>query len=250
MPRLWVLSDLHMEIDPDGRRGRLDPPEFDVLVNAGDTYECRPVECVERTARLAGGRPAILVLGNHDFYGIPVGRGTQVAREHGIRLGVHVLQGSSVEIEGLRFAGGTLWDRPMTTMANGRRPNLMSIMSGDTPAFFAPHEFAPYVEPIQFEDQGRVRAITNIEIETMHVRTMDAIASAEADVVVTHYPPSDEQVGRVPTATHWIHGHIHGFERRLVGATEVVLNAAQSRVFADRMVIDVAPRREVVPSVP
>lgn len=241
MPRLWVLSDLHYECDPTGRRRRFDPPEFDILVNAGDTYEARPLECVERTARLADGRPAILVLGNHDLYGVPMGRAIVMAREAGARLGVHVLQGNVAEVEGLRFCGGTLWDRPLEVAGRAKRPDLVSIMSGDTPAFFAPHEFAPYAEPILAErEDGSHRPLTNIDIENVHVRTIEAIQASDADVVVTHYPPSDGEVAKAGKASLWVHGHIHAFERRHVGNTEVVLNAGQSRVFADRLVVEAA----------
>lgn len=242
MPRLWLLSDLHFECDPGGRRRRFDAPDFDVLVNAGDTYEARPLECVERTARLADGRPAVLVLGNHDLYGLPMGKAFAVAREAGARLGVHVLQGDAVEVEGLRFSGGTLWDRPMLATAS-KRPDLVSIMSGDTPAFFAPHEFAPYAEPIKAEREGGgLRSLTNLDVENLHVRTIEAIVASDADVVVTHYPPSDAEVARAASARLWHHGHIHGYERRHIGSVEVVLNAGQSRVFADRLVVDVQPR--------
>jgi 3',5'-cyclic AMP phosphodiesterase CpdA len=59
---LWCISDLHLE-----QRAVFDPqrPDFDILVVAGDVSE-NIEEAVYVTARLAGGRPAVFVGGNHD----------------------------------------------------------------------------------------------------------------------------------------------------------------------------------------
>jgi len=68
--RLWVLSDLHLEAVPfpDG----YDPvrPEFDVLVAAGDLWRGEPEKAVATLNRLAGGRPAVFVAGNHEACGL------------------------------------------------------------------------------------------------------------------------------------------------------------------------------------
>ncbi|MEN3168777.1 metallophosphoesterase [Gluconobacter sp. OJB] len=70
MTRLWVLSDLHLEAVPfpDG----YDPvrPEFDVLVAAGDLWRGEPEKAVATLNRLAGGRPAVFVAGNHEAWGM------------------------------------------------------------------------------------------------------------------------------------------------------------------------------------
>ena len=109
MPLLWILSDQHEEISPDVVR-RFEPPEFDILVCAGDVSEGDVRGCVDGVARVADGRPAVMVLGNHDLYGLPVDRAALVARRIGEPLGVHVVERSAVEVGGLRFAGGTLWE--------------------------------------------------------------------------------------------------------------------------------------------
>jgi len=74
MTRLWVLSDLHLEAVPfpDG----YDPirPEFDVLVAAGDLWRGEPEKAVATLNRLAGGRPAVFVAGNHEAWGMILGR--------------------------------------------------------------------------------------------------------------------------------------------------------------------------------
>ncbi len=248
MTRLWILSDLHLEADPAGGR-RLEAPDFDVLVLAGDVSEGDVRACVEAAARLAAGRPAVMVLGNHDLYGLPVDRACAVAARIGLPLGVHVLERDAAEVEGLRFAGGTLWDevRERVEHADGRRPDLTHIMSGAEPDFFAPPPFAPYGEPVNVEEGGRMRSATYADIRARHEATLAAIRDAQADVVVTHYPPTARALAMAGGAGTWVHGHVHGHSREVRGGVDVVLNAAQSRAFAERMVLDVEPLRVPAP---
>lgn len=248
MTRLWILSDLHMEADPAGRR-RLQAPECDVLVLAGDVSEGDVRACVEAAARLADGRPAVMVLGNHDLYGLPIDRACAVAARIGLPLGVHVLERGSAEVEGIRFAGGTLWDevRERVEHEGGRRPDLTHILSGAEPDFFAPPPFAPYGEPVNVEEAGRMRPATYADIRARHEATLAAIRDAGADVVVTHYPPTARALSMAGGAATWVHGHVHGHSRETRGDVDVILNAAQSRAFAERMVVEVGPRTAPAP---
>lgn len=241
MPRLWILSDLHEEEAPEGIRS-FARPEFDILVVAGDVCESDPRACVEAVARIAGGRPAVMTLGNHDLYGLPVDRAALVARRIGADLGVHVLERSAADIAGLRFAGGTLWESIPTREELGRRPDLTDIMTGSAPAFFAPMPSAPYGEPVQVEDENGIRPATFADIRARRMHTLAAISAAQADVVVTHYPPTREDLGFAGGASTWVHGHVHTFSRRTVQGIDVMVNAVPSRSFADRMVVQVEAR--------
>ena len=241
MPRLWTLSDLHFENYPDDHPGIVPPDDFDVLVVAGDIYEGNPAECVRRVARMADGRPSVMVLGNHDVYFLPLQRAVDLAVRVGEKLGVTVLERSVATVEGLRFAGGTLW--PDHFADAPARPDLTEIMAGRAPARFARSRAEPFDEPVSFDTaDGAVVPLTYGEIEKAHRATLEVVAGAEPDVVVTHYPPPPGALARVPGASLWLYGHVHAFERRMEGGTEVVLNPRQSRVFADRMVIDVPVR--------
>ncbi len=65
--RLFVLSDLHLERRP---LSEVHTPagRYDVLVCAGDIWEGEPRKALRALARLACGRPIVVVPGNHDRY--------------------------------------------------------------------------------------------------------------------------------------------------------------------------------------
>ena len=242
MPDAWILSDLHLETLV-ARRLALDPPAaFDLLVLAGDVREGDVRACVEAAARLAAGRPALLALGNHDLWGLDLDAATAEAAALGRDLGVHVMDGTPVEVLGLRVCGGTLWDNVGPRAAGAPRPDLTRIMTGAEPDFAAPPQFAPYGEPVRVASGNGTRRATFADIARRRAATLAAIAAAEPDLVVTHYPPDADCLARAPGAAAWVHGHVHGHDRRLEGGTEVILNARQSRVFAERMVVRVEPR--------
>lgn len=107
--KLWVLSDWHL----NRRRGAFAPPRpaFDVLVVAGDVTDTVK-GAVEHVAALAEGKPAILVPGPLEFF-FP---GPESAKVEGARLyaqtiGVTLLERSAADLEGVRFAGATLWSQ-------------------------------------------------------------------------------------------------------------------------------------------
>jgi predicted phosphohydrolase len=108
MSRLWVISDLHQELARFPWAPRR--PEFDVLVVAGDVYEGDIARAIGWVADLAGGKPAVFVPGNHEFWHGTVEAVLAKGREAAAARGVTLLDGTGlVEIDGVAFAGGTLW---------------------------------------------------------------------------------------------------------------------------------------------
>jgi len=65
-PRLWIMSDLQLETvrHLDAYRPRC--AGFDILVVAGDVWEGSSARALAAVARLAQGKPAMFVLGNHE----------------------------------------------------------------------------------------------------------------------------------------------------------------------------------------
>jgi Icc-related predicted phosphoesterase len=106
--RLAAVGDLHYG---KASRGQLQPlfaavtkAEADILLLLGDLTDYGLAEEAAELAReLTGGVkiPIIGVLGNHDFESGAVGEVSRILRE----AGVHLLDGETVEIQGIGFAG-------------------------------------------------------------------------------------------------------------------------------------------------
>jgi predicted phosphohydrolase len=227
--RLWILSDLHLE---DGTPLPYAAPEFDVLVCAGDVVEGSPARSVEAVAHLAGGRPAVLVLGNHDVWWQTLEGALEEARAHGARLGVHVLEDTAVNIDGVRFHGATLWTGSL----------------GSGPETADPDQDVG--EPVHLRGSVLDRRAKVQDILAITQRSQEAIAKAVAKakddriplVVVTHYsprssrPPADPvDPGQVdlPTsgATLWVYGHVHQSVDVIDShGTRIVCNARGGRI--------------------
>ncbi len=103
--RIRVLSDMHLECVDE--RPALPGVDADVVVLAGDIH--RAAQGVEWAGRQFSDVPVVYVAGNHEFYG-----GELLARRRELadvaqQWGVHLLDNDSVELQGVRFLGTTLW---------------------------------------------------------------------------------------------------------------------------------------------
>lgn len=101
--RLHVLSDLHLE------RGTAAPPSpgADVVVLAGDIDN--GTRAVEHAEALGGGRPVLLVAGNHEYYGHAITELDRALQARADGTTVRVLENDEAIIGDVRFLGATLW---------------------------------------------------------------------------------------------------------------------------------------------
>lgn len=102
LPRLHVLSDLHLDTGPYEIPASLD---FDILVAAGDVG---PLDLAVPWLA-ATGKPVVYVLGNHECYGTSVTEAVTKAKRLALGTQVRVLERNRTVIKGVRFLGCTLW---------------------------------------------------------------------------------------------------------------------------------------------
>ena len=109
--KIQYISDIHCEFHPDEGVGFVErlPIAGDVLVIAGDL--CTHRQSVKVLSALAKKFPQIVyVAGNHEYYGSDRGTvGNDRAKLMARHPNLHWLSNSSVEIDGVRFHGTTLW---------------------------------------------------------------------------------------------------------------------------------------------
>lgn len=110
--KIQLASDLHLEFlqaDWPGERLIAPVPGADVLVLAGDIANGADVFKLFSDWPTPTPIPIIFVAGNHEFYGHAMEPMHARMKEGAATSGFHYLENESVEIEGVRFLGTTLW---------------------------------------------------------------------------------------------------------------------------------------------
>lgn len=238
MTRLWVMSDLHLELVRHPEAYRPCCAGFDVLVVAGDVQH-GSAGAVATVARLAGGKPCVFVLGNHEPWGRELGGERAAAKRAAARCGGTLLDDGEAVVAGVRFVGGTLW-------ADGR-------LGGQDGAPGQPTGEGVLVAA----GRGGTRPITNGDEAALHRDAAAAIGAALARpgggcpvVAVTHHAPhplcvpaglrgtwaagnsaSDlSALTDTGQAALWVHGHLHQpVDLLRPGGTRILCNPAGPR---------------------
>ena len=229
--KLLILSDLHTEFADFVPEAGVD---FDVCVLAGDI--ATKGRSAAWAAEAFAGKPVVLVLGNHDYWGSNLTKAVAQARADCESTQVQLLHNNSVVIDGVRFVGGTLWTDYRLT---GSR--VLSII--DSQRVMVDHD------RIRTATFKRVSAG---DLEREHERTRALLKMELAypfdgpTVVVTHHAPSFKclepryqamQGNHVnaafasalehlmgPGVPLWIHGHVHNSVDMTIEGTRVVCN--------------------------
>lgn len=231
--RLWVMSDLHIDINRTFPFAMPDPrPAHDAVVIAGDIGEglADGVEWI--AAQRLNVVPVIYVAGNHEFYARDrygeLAAGRSAAARH---RNIHILDRDAMTIGNVRILGCTLW----TDYALYGDPEQAMRDAGK---FLSDH--------VTISNSGR--RWTPYDARAEHAVSRDWLASrlqtpgAGPTVVVTHHVPTEQSIAPrfranritpafasnldhlVVEADVWVHGHTHaGFDYRL-GKCRVVNN--------------------------
>lgn len=243
--KIQIMSDLHLDGHADGGVSfirSLDPTDVDVLVIAGDLSETCFWRFTEIVQSLCARYPHIVyVPGNHEYWhsNRPMSQGvlTDVAA---MFPKFHILQESTVTIDGQRFIGTTMWWADTITARMGAKKwyDFKRITGFDT-----------WISQSIKDAQKFLDA----EVKT-------------TDIVVTHYLPLHRSIdprfyGRdgendncyyLNDQVHifkrggpklWIHGHSHMSQFYWAGDSLVVSNPlghpGENPTYKDKLVIDV-----------
>lgn len=248
--RIWLLSDLHLEGFPFPSAFAPRRPSFDVLVSAGDIWQGNISAGFQFLRRLAGDKPVIATLGNHEHWrGEPsttIDQARRVAKANDISF----LEGEATDLQGVRFIGATLWS--------------------DYSLAGAIDATMPTVEDIRVRDGTKERLFCLRDAQQLHRSSRERLRelfdqeSALPRVVVTHHAPhpaclAPTDIGKwmagncasdlseltdTARAKLWVHGHVHhSIDMRRPGGTRILCNPAgtlfSNSEFDERLVVEV-----------
>jgi Icc-related predicted phosphoesterase len=233
--KLWVLSDLHLEFEPQGLA--LPAPEADVCIVAGDVYTRGPARSIAMLAALIPDMRTVFVAGNHEFHGSFVLDGLKEARREAARHpNIHFLEDESVELDGVLFAGATLWTdfelfgAPQLAMGYCKEEMNDYRRAGWSKKPYAKlhpahtarkhHRSREFLDRFLAEQNGRKSVVvthTAPSLRSIAPRHRNDIASA------AYASPLDDLIqARGPNL--WVHGHVHHALDYTIGRTRIVCN--------------------------
>jgi len=232
--RIQLLSDLHLECDPDFTPCSAD--DIDVLVLAGDIGSYQDGSLLtgddfglSRFSPLCPASPWKRVLylpGNHEFDSLDYASAYTDLRNTCTSLGIEWLESEIITIGSVRFIGSTLWTdfeslaRQEHTMTSQMRALEKAYRSANF--YLNKHTTYQHGAPMLAED---IRAL-GIASQTW-LKNALAIPFDGTTIAVTHFAPTlksaDPRYGLtpgtagfcnaldhlLPFAQVWLHGHLH-----------------------------------------
>jgi 3',5'-cyclic AMP phosphodiesterase CpdA len=264
MQRVALLHDLHIDIENNAWR---DPPrkfDADLLVVIGDTAAPMTTGLRWIVDNLLGSvSRCIYVPGNHDFYkGLP-GSGEEFTfyedqmergREMATSLGVDLLQNDVIEIDGVRWAGGTGWsDYSLLPHGWSRKMTMHYDQKGMLPdereyggsrrdrhndfseirygAGNSRHRLTPsqwlqlHAESYAFLERTLTTPFDGPTVVVTHMGPASSVTNRGAIHSWLYGSTDFEALCRGPNAPdYWLHGHVHTSHDYMLGSTRVVCN--------------------------
>lgn len=223
MPKLWIVSDLHLE------HGAIMPavPKCDIAVLAGDIDSHDEISLTLNSLLVNyEDLEIVYVPGNHEYYGASMSNVDRILANI-VDTRLHILKsGSAATVCGIKFCGGTLW----TDYDNFNPLAVIECKTGM-------NDYA------QIWNNGH--KVLPDELFKIHCETLTRIENEkDVDVVVSHHAPcnlSQEQqykTSRIAAAFSsnlsetifkmnpklWIHGHCHNSSDYTIGNTRILCN--------------------------
>jgi 3',5'-cyclic AMP phosphodiesterase CpdA len=250
--KLLVLSDLHLEFADMAVPADAD---FDVAILAGDIVcpGSLAMAWAQRASTLQRARAVLLVPGNHEYYDRVMPDELAAMRclaDAAAGPPVHLLDGDTVVIDGVRFVGCTLWtdfalpidtaDGPVSDVARGIAAARRSMVDYRTIDVVdpAPPPGAPATRKLTPEDTLALHRAQRAWLQRALAEPFDG-----PTVVITHHGPhrrslaprfaadwaSTAFINELPASFFevpvlWVHGHTHTSFDYHVGGCRVVCN--------------------------
>lgn len=251
--RLWVLSDLHLEIAD--LPGPLEVPRADVCVIAGDLCNGidRGIQWIER--HIAPSMPCVYVVGNHEFYRGSImedlAAGKAVASN---TRGIHFLQNARVSLGGVTFVGTTLWSDfrlaghqgLAMSHAKERMNDYRKIAYQRMPwrRFRPTNAVRLHTEGVAFIEKAIRDTSSPMVVVTHHAPLPQSLQNPKSgDLLNAAYASDLSATLDLGSPQLWVHGHVHASCDYVHSRTRVVCNprgyGSENEQFDWKLVIDI-----------
>jgi DNA repair exonuclease SbcCD nuclease subunit len=234
------ISDLHLDFD---RSFKLEPIGEDVLIIAGDLGNCGNSKSAKFVNNFlfelhSWGKPILIVPGNHDYYGVrSKAELFEIFGSKFINSNIHVLDNKAIEINGVTFAGSTLWsglswtNHPfMDTMQDGElrefwRNRLISAVADFTNIYYdGPHDVDKMLR-LHREGLTFLNSIIKPAVFITHfVPIRSAIHDKYKTSWLNPYFANDLDALHYSNVSHWVFGHTHSSFDYTEGVTRFLCN--------------------------
>lgn len=227
--RVQVLSDLHLEFG----ESELDFDDVDVIVFAGDVHigEKGFLWIKEKISNV----PVLYIPGNHEYYRSTYPKLLHKLLQASVGTNIHVLEKSSVDIDGIRFHGTTLW----TSFELFGDPKIAGPICQERMNDYKLIRLDPSYSKLR-----------SIDTHLFHYRSLkwlkESLLTSEAkkNIVITHHAPSPKSIPEkyksdIISAAYasdleefiketrpdiWIHGHVHEPFDYMIDKTRIICN--------------------------
>lgn len=232
--RLALFSDIHNEFEI------WTPPKIDadVVVLAGDIHsKHHGIQWAKEFFEL----PVIYILGNHEYYGFNIQSINRKLKEQSKNSNVHVLINESIEIDGVKFIGSTLWSDFKLFGESQRQACIFN-------AGAKMNDF----QRISINDNGKYRKLKVSDTIAFFDNSLNFIenelktSNTNRNIVVTHHAPSPQSTPKqyqsdllsaafssnleefIKKYTNkidvWAHGHTHHSVNYQIADTRIISN--------------------------
>ena len=220
--KIQYFSDLHLEF------GNLEPArsDADVIIAAGDIGV--GLDGINWLTQFD--RPVIYVLGNHEYWGQDYTDFIDQVWQESSGTNVHFLENESVEIEGVRFIGCSLWtdyghgnDQIMRAAAQGMN-DFRYISDGGKPLrpsrlLEAHRQSVDWLSEVLTESyDGKTVVVTH------HAPSMKSWHRSSLDGYQYCYCSNLEPIMNTTDASLWVHGHTHHAQDYEIQGVRIVCN--------------------------
>lgn len=236
--KVFLTSDLHLECDTKTSDVKI--PKCDLIILAGD------ISHMGHALKYASGLaqehavPVIFVPGNHEYYGKDYVEQTALAREFSAE-NVYVLMNDTVEFDGVRFIGSTLW----SDFSAGAKNDQWTIMQNRKFAGNYINDFHVIKHSESNNRRLKPEFVRDLNYEAMRYFKQQLDQGFDGTtVVVTHFSPSitleDPQFKGSPASPYfnancdelikeyepdfWFFGHTHSSVEAVIGKTKIFAN--------------------------